>query len=356
MVSAAASVLASVRDASKTLPTEVAQSLERAASGRSEDAEAIEAAIAKALEVLAGRIDADQESEDQAELARRLGSGSTRRTMADWLAEQPARDEAVAARLDSDLARFELEAGPERATPFAERTRSIAAERSDGRRRLLYESLRVDLAAAFRDWRSREDLRDALALLASELAAIQDQSQAAELKHSIDDTLTEPTFEVAAMIALRERAETWLAGHRVAAAAQARRDAVLSGLAAVGYEVREGMAGLWSQGGRLVLRRGDSPDVGFELSGNPATGRLQVRAVGLEDATNPWDHRRDIDIEQRFCEEVRQLGGRLEQNGVEIAIERATPVGAQPLRTMRAEIASDEQRREVDDRHRSDHY
>lgn len=192
-------------------------------------------------------------------------------------------------------------------------------------------------------------------MLASELSAIQDHAQAAELKRSIAGTITEPTPEIAAMTALRERAEVWLAGHRDATAAQARRDAVLSGLAAVGYEVREGMAGLWSQGGRLVLRRGGSADVGVELSGKPATGRMQVRAVGLEDATKPWDHGRDIDIEQRFCEDVRQLGRRLEQNGVEIAIERASPVGAQPLRTICAEGASNEQRPDADDRHRSGH-
>jgi len=352
MVSAAGSVLASCRNAGKTLPTDVTQSLERAASGRSDNAEAIEAAIARALETLAEPSGAGRASKAQAELAGRLGSDSSPRTLAEWLAEQPAGDEPIAGGLDADLARFELEAGLERAAPFAERARCIAAEVSDGRRRLLYDSLRVDLSAAFADWRSREDLREALAVLVSELATIQDHSQAAEFKRSIEDLLKNPTPKVDAMTALRERAGAWLAGHRVAASTQARRDAVLSGLAAVGYEVREGVSGIWPQGARLILRRGDSPDVGVELSGNLATGRLQIRPVGLEDATNPWDHGRDIDIEQRFCEEVRQLGGRLKQNGVEVAIERASPVGAQPLKTsVRVERPSDEQRRGTNDRH-----
>jgi hypothetical protein len=112
---------------------------------------------------------------------------------------------------------------------------------------------------------------------------------------------------------------------------------MLAGLAAIGYEVREGMAGLWQQGGRLVLRRGSSPDTGVELTGHPkTTARLQLRAVGLTPAPDQWDHTRDRDIEQRFCDDLQALGGRLEQQGIDIIIERATPAGAQALRTLDA--------------------
>jgi len=99
------------------------------------------------------------------------------------------------------------------------------------------------------------------------------------------------------MTELRARAAAWLADHRAAAALTARRDAMLAGLAAVGYELREGVAGLWQEGGRLVLRRGSSPDTGVELTGHPSTARLQLRAIGLTAAPDQWDHTRDRDIE-----------------------------------------------------------
>ena len=342
--SAAASVLASLRDAGKSPPPQITSSLERAASGRSEDAGAIEAAIAEALEVLSERADADRASGNQAALAAQLQTGTASRTLADWLAEQPGTDEPVTSALDSEIARLEIEASEALAAPFAARARSISAEASVGRRRLLYDSLRVDLAAALRDWRSSEGLRDALAALAAELASLQGHPEATVLERSIKDTLTQASPETDEMTALSDRAKAWLADHRAAAASQARRDAVLRGLAAVGYEVRDGMAGLWSEGGRLVLRRGDSQDIGVELSGNPDSGRLQVRAVGLEDVGGQWDHGRDIDVERRFCSDLNRLGGNLGQLGVEITIERATPIGAQPLRTTNAGLAPDERR------------
>jgi hypothetical protein len=351
VVSAAATVLASLREAGKSLPPQIASSLEQAASGRSGDAVAIEAAIAEALEVLAERADADLASGNQAALAAQLQTVTASHTLADWLTEQPGTDEPFTSALDSELSRLEIEAGEALAAPFAARARSVAAETSDGRRRLLYDSLRVDLAAALRDWRSRESVRDTLAVLAAELAAIKGHSEAAALQRSIVDTLTQGNLETAEMTALRERAAAWLSDHRAAAAAQARREAVLGGLAAVGYEVREGMAGLWSEGGRLVLRRGGSQDIAVELLGNPAAGRVQLRAVGFADASGHWDHGRDLDIEHRFCHDLHQVQGRLKQHGVEIVIDRATPAGTQPLRTITADHAADEQRRASGDQH-----
>ena len=350
LAKAAASVLRSSRDRGRALPADIARSLEQAASGRLHEAGAIETAIAGALEVFADCGDRDGPSDGARDLKERLRTEVTQRTLADWLAELPAKDEPVAAGLDADLARFELDAGPQEAAPFAERAARITAEASDERRRLLYESLRVDLAAAFRAWRAQEGAREALAVLASELEAIEGSTQAAALERSIEGALTEPGHSTAAMTELHQNAQAWLSQHRAAMAAEARRDAVLTGLAAVGYEVREGMAGLWSQGGRLVLRRGDSPDVGVEISGNPSTGRVQVRAVGLEAGPDTWDHGRDVDIEQRFCGEVRELGGHLEQQGVQMSIDRSTPVGAHPLRIVRSGDARDAQRREVDSR------
>jgi hypothetical protein len=355
LISTAGSLLTSLREAGKSLPPQTATSLERAALGHSEDAEAIEAAIAQAIEVLAECGGAESRSENATSLATQLTSATARRTLEDWLAEQPRRDEPVAATLDAELSRVEIEAGAALAAPLVDRARAIALEGSEKRRRILYDSLRLDLAAVLRDWRSCERIRDGLAALAAELAAIQGKPEATGLQQSIEDTLTLGSSNTDEMTALLQRAEGWLASHRETVATQARREAVLGGLAAIGYEVRDGMVGLWSDGGRLVLRRGNAPDIGVELTGNPATGRLQFRAVGMEDASRGWDHCRDADIELRFCDDVRRLEGLLGQQAVEIVIERATPAGTQPLRMITTEQTEREERRASKDLRRHRH-
>ena len=59
--------------------------------------------------------------------------------------------------------------------------------------------------------------------------------------------------------------------------ADARRRAVLGGLAKLGYEVRESMSTAWAQEGRLVVRKPNTTDYGVELGGPSDVSRLQVR-------------------------------------------------------------------------------
>jgi len=54
---------------------------------------------------------------------------------------------------------------------------------------------------------------------------------------------------------------------RIAVAVASRRNAVLEGLAALGYEVREGMETAWASNGNVMLRNAHRPDYGVKLSG-----------------------------------------------------------------------------------------
>ncbi|YCI88526.1 hypothetical protein M1D99_12320 [Pseudomonas sp. R3-41] len=49
--------------------------------------------------------------------------------------------------------------------------------------------------------------------------------------------------------------QSLIASHLQNQAALARREAVLDGLASLGYEVREGMATAWVETGKVVLRK-----------------------------------------------------------------------------------------------------
>ena len=54
---------------------------------------------------------------------------------------------------------------------------------------------------------------------------------------------------------------------------------MLEGLAALGYEVREGMATALAEKGRIVVRKPAATDYGIELGAPQGAARLQVRVV-----------------------------------------------------------------------------
>lgn len=115
-----------------------------------------------------------------------------------------------------------------------------------------------------------------------------------------------------------------------AIATEARRQAVLEGLASLGYEVTEGMATAWVKDGRVVLLKAANPGYGVELSGN--AGLLQVRAVGIGDPAEARDAVRDRDMETIWCGEFERLQTLVAKRGGDLSIETARPVGQYPLK------------------------
>lgn len=117
-------------------------------------------------------------------------------------------------------------------------------------------------------------------------------------------------------------------------AASARRRAVLSGLAALGYEVRESMATAWAQDGRLILRKPASADYGVELGASANLDRLQIRVVGADQPSQPRTTERDRDQEVIWCGEFDRLRADLAARGSDLVIERALGIGAQPVKSV----------------------
>ena len=117
-------------------------------------------------------------------------------------------------------------------------------------------------------------------------------------------------------------------------AAEERRRAVLEGLASLGYEVSEGMATAWVEGGRVVLRRAASPGYGVELSGGSQSDLLQVRAVGIGNPTDARDTSRDRDMETIWCGEFQRLQALVGKSGGNLSLESARPVGQYPLKVV----------------------
>ena len=109
----------------------------------------------------------------------------------------------------------------------------------------------------------------------------------------------------------------------------ARHEAVLAGLAKLGYEVHESDAQTWSDAGKVVIGKPATPGYGLELAGAQRSERFQVRAVAFSEQR---DTQRDNDIESIWCGEQQKLEQLLQQTGDTLTLERALPAGASQLK------------------------
>jgi hypothetical protein len=263
----------------------------------------------------------------QREIASELGRGEKRTTLADWVAARSnAADSEFGLRIDRHLA--ELTALGVDSSPFTARAAAISAA-PPPRQGLLADSLLVDLARAVTEGRAKAGRLMELRERAAELAHY-DSPSARDLRTRITaaissgDTSSTPAL-VAEADALSDEALR-------AIAADARRRAVLQGLASLGYEVNEGMATAWVQGGQVVLRKAANPGYGIELAGGTKSDRLQVRAVAFGSVGSARDVSRDRDMESVWCSEFERLQTLVATSGGVIKIEHALPVGATPLK------------------------
>jgi hypothetical protein len=265
----------------------------------------------------------------QKDLAARLGGGEQALTYADWLvANAPQRESDT--RLDRLLAELDALEDRDAANRFVERAVTIAGETSPNRRALLTDSLILDLTAQLRVVRRRESLFAAMREARDRHQRLCPQSDS--LMRELDQAIASSDVTVGEH--LIEEARKREDGEIRRAAAFARRRAVLKGLAALGYEVRENMASAWAQDGRLVVRKAGSTDYGVELGATPDADRMQVRVVGAAQPLEPRTSQRDFDAEATWCNDFARLTRTLEEAGSEFNLEHAVPVGAQPVKTV----------------------
>jgi hypothetical protein len=266
-----------------------------------------------------------------AELAKRLGAKEQGMSLSAWLAQNGEAAEPTDGRLDKVLAEIELLGDAGILQEYGQRAARIADEASVGQRRLLTDSLVLDASNATRRLRAieafRSRLRDVHAALLT-YSTDDARKQATIVAQAIDTTaLAVNDALLAGANAAVERAQAELA-------AAARRKAILGGLAALGYEVREGMATAWTQNGRLIVKKPNATDYGVELAAPEDASRLQVRLVGAANPASARDPVRDRDQEAMWCSDFGKLRELVAASGGDVLIERALAVGVQPVKTV----------------------
>ncbi len=265
-------------------------------------------------------------------LATKLSQGLEQQTLAQWLGSRPQRAQ-MSPQVDRLLAEIEVLGDDELLADFADRAATISREPSLERRRLLSDSMALDAVAHVRSLKEADSRRTQLGELAAELGAIAGD-EAERARAEIEAMLESGDWTGAD--ALIEAGRSLIERLIRDGAAQARRRAVLVGLAGLGYEVREGMETAWARDGRLVVARPGVTDYGVELGAPADASRLQMRVVGAERPAAPRSRQRDTDQENVWCGEVGELIASLGATGTDIVIERAQPVGATPLKSTQA--------------------
>jgi hypothetical protein len=327
-ISAASALAAALSAKGLSVPKE----LHRAESYSSDD---LHAAMRRGIEMLTPAPDSHAITDRQRDLASRLGDGEARSTLADWIAAQTASFEDDPAFLAIERRFEELRAlDPEAAQPFSDRIDRLQGETS-GRRDLLIDSLKLDIADARASAMGRTKSIAEIRVIEAELRAARTTTAEARLA------------EIAT--ALSGRADTSTLGSLITSCRETldaiakeqaeihRRRAILSGLADLGYEVKQGMETAWIKDGRVVMKSSKSPGYGVEVGGDPAN-LMQVRTVGLQSGFAPRSTDMDIAAETEFCGDFKLLKARLEKDGDALSIVKAMGVGTTPVKTVQVSL------------------
>lgn len=320
---AARALLGALRTKKIQLPESLTARLEAIAGGASDPA-----AMADGFAALSPG--GDLGAADRKRLAELHKTGAAGVSLADWMSERPPpADEARLMKVDRRLADLQS-IGTAGDALLA--TREAAGNEPDERRRaLLLDSLELEVVALVSDAKARAALETELYLCLAELAAFSSESHA---------RLEARRFELTdgpALAALLKEVKTAIEVARNAIATEARREAILTALLSLGYEVTEGMETAWANEGQVVLRSAARPDYGVEIVGKAENERLQMRAIAFEDgeAAMP-DASRDRDAETIWCGEVGALRQQLARAGTTLDIVKARAVGEVPLKRVRS--------------------
>ncbi|MBR8332233.1 hypothetical protein KDW69_11290 [Burkholderia ambifaria] len=308
------------------IPAELHRQLDRLRSG--DILENADVLLAQGFALLTPAVGRTLNDAQQA-LANRLMPAEASADLQTWKAAQlvASRDPSID-RLDRRIGEARVFLEPQEVAGFSSRLDALEDEVSDARKNLLLDSLILDLSSAIEAARARRAAIAALEELTAEIQACDTADTAIFVERARQCEIATSPDVVTELI---QTGQNLIARVRQQQAAEARRNAVLSGLARLGYEVHEGMTTAWAKDGRVVVKKASLPGYGVEVGGQAQAGRLQVRAVSL---VANRDVARDKDVETLWCGEFGRLQALLAQHGDDLLIERAMGVGEVPLKVV----------------------
>lgn len=264
----------------------------------------------------------------QKELSVRLAEGEKFQTLTDWkiLHDKDEKTTENDRRLDKLLAEIEAMDSKAEAQPFLDRVTLITKESLPSQRSLLTDSLILDLVAHSNRRKIKEQAIVSMQEIRCELRRLSSK----EAKH-IESLLTNAidSEDITSSKLLNNKGIELIKKEAKAMVGMFRREAILKGLAELGYEIRENMATAWAKDGRIVVKKPHEKSYGVELGAIEDAERLQVQLVSLEQSNKDSQ---DRDRETIWCSEFYRLKDLLEKSGTALHIEKALPIGTKPLK------------------------
>ena len=298
--------------------------------------EALDAASAQIEAILARRLD---EPPDAVALAVTAGQIKLARALMHPDAPPPERIGGHSQQLQepgavtlADRVRInqliaQLSALDEDATVYVDRVLGIASQKDPSTRAIQLDSLVIEVSEREASRRAARDLSRLTGEALAELTPFDGpgvQALRKRLRRAVDVGQARALFEEARGLAAAE------AKRRDGALA---RSAMLTGLSALGYELRlQGKA--WDEGTQLEIQRPDEPNYDVQLMA-PPNGRIQskVRAfahAGRSEGVN----RRDVEVEQSWCDDFRALNALMQAQGFAAEIEHEEGPGSAPQKPL----------------------
>jgi hypothetical protein len=295
----------------------------------------MESVVSAGLQILS-RSALTADTTEQLDLATRLGAGEKPVSFMDWMHEGNHSREADR-RLDGLLAQIEILEDTKVAKSFVQRAQRISEDLSDDQRTLLTDSLVLDLSAHVKHRRQHDAA--IMAMREARLSLGDPTDETRVLTEQLDSAIDSGNDRGSSVLV--EKALTIANAQRLRTASVSRRRAVLQGLAALGYEIRENMATAWLNSGKIVVRKPGVLDYGVELGATSDASQLQVRVVGASDPVEPRTMQRDRDMEVQWCTDFDKLRQNLAKDGSDLDLQRAVAPGEQPVKTVPMEGTGD---------------
>jgi hypothetical protein len=235
--------------------------------------------------------------------------------------------DAAGERVERLLVQLELLGETSQIAGFGQRLENLAAMVETSQRRLLLDSLALEIDAALKAEYVEQNRQASLAALEAELAIYPAAppalfEQLHRLKGQSHAEITNIAAEVRNWCDAEARRQD---GHQI-------RSLVLGSLRELGYDVREGMATAWSEGGQLMLQKPGSSDYGVELQ--DLNGRMRTQVVRFGDPAaglSEQQKQRDVEVEQQWCTAHSTVLKNLQDAGLEANILASRAIGELPL-------------------------
>lgn len=195
----------------------------------------------------------------------------------------------------------------------------IRQEGDRGRRRMLYEDLVIACDQKIKHLKKLEDWQQEIVKL-MELVSSIELEESDVLKIELENL--QRAGSPVKLDNFHKRSLDLLEKQQGAVYREERRVAVLKALESMGYEIQDGMQTGKVQGGRLIFQKHPESEYALEVVSSEGKEIVQTRIIRFGDeasSASELQKRKDIEVEEDWCEDHAELLEKLCNEGYQVA-------------------------------------